>query len=151
MAETGVQTTEIATKLSHSEVKSTIRDHCLEKWNHKYIHSTTGGQYKWLFPRIHAKSNHQNNLIFRLQTGHCRLKHHLHRIGSHQTGLCTVCQVQESVPHFLFQCPIYSLYRTVMKNYVESIGLKFDLQTLLSNKNAFDCVCLFIKSCKKVI
>ena len=151
VAETGAQTTEIAAKLSHSEVKSTIRDHCLEKWNHKYIHSTTGGQYRWLFPRIHTKLNHQNNLIFRLQTGHCRLKHHLHRIGSHQTDLCTVCQVQESVPHFLLQCPIYSLYRTVMKNYVESIGLKFDLQTLLSNKNTYDCVCLFIKSCKKVI
>ena len=59
VAETGIQTTEIATKLSHSEVKSTIRDHCLEKWNQKYIHSTTGGQYKWLFPRIHTKSNHQ--------------------------------------------------------------------------------------------
>ena len=53
--------------------------------------------------------------------------------------------------NFLFQCPIYSLYRAAMKNYVESIGLKFDLHTLLSNKNAFDCVCLFIKSCKKVI
>ena len=50
------------------------------------LHSTMGGQYKWLFPRIHTKSNHQNNLIFRLQTGHCRLKHHLHRIGSHQIG-----------------------------------------------------------------
>ena len=37
VAETGVQTTEIANKLSHSEVKSTIRDHCLEKWNQKYI------------------------------------------------------------------------------------------------------------------
>ena len=31
VAETGVQTTEIATKLPHSEVKSAIRDHCLEK------------------------------------------------------------------------------------------------------------------------
>ena len=53
-------------------------------------------------------------------------------------GPGTVCQVPESVPHFLLQCPIYSLYRTVMQNYVESIGLKFDFQILLSNKNAFD-------------
>ena len=42
--ETGVQNKEVATKLSYSEAKSIIRDHCLEKWNQIYIHSTTGSQ-----------------------------------------------------------------------------------------------------------
>ena len=37
--ETGVQNKEVATKLSYSEAKSIIRDHCLEKWNLIYIHS----------------------------------------------------------------------------------------------------------------
>ena len=35
--ESDVQTIELETKLSYSEVKSIIRHHCLEKWNQKYI------------------------------------------------------------------------------------------------------------------
>ena len=80
--ETGVQTKEIATKLSHSEAKSIIRDHCLETWNHIYIHSTTGSQYKRLFPQVQTKQNHQINSIFRLQTGHSRLNYYFHHLNS---------------------------------------------------------------------
>ena len=147
-----VQTIELETKLSYSEVKSIIRHHCLEKWNQKYIQPTTGSQYKSLFPDVQSKNpKHHNNQIFRLQTGHCRLNYHLHRIAKHQTGLCQVCNVPESVSHFLFHCPHYIHFRSVMKNYVDNMGLKFDLHDILTNKCTFDCVCDFVKSCKKFI
>ena len=147
-----VQIIELETKLTYSEVKSIIRHHCLEKWNQKYIQPTTGSQYKSLFPDVQSKNpKHHNNQIFRLQTGHCRLNYHLHRIAKHQTGLCQVCNVPESVSHFLFHCPHYFHFRSVMKNYVDNMGLKFDLHNILTNKCTFDCVCDFVKSCKKFI
>ena len=149
LVETGVQAKEIATKLSYSEAKSIIREHCLEKRSHIYIHSTTGSQYKWLFPQVQTKQNHQINSNFRLQTGHSRLNDHSHRIGKHPTGLCEVCKVPESVQNFLFQCPNYSHFRTVLKNGVESMGLKFNFFSILTNKCAFECVCRFIISSKK--
>ena len=122
LVETGVQTKEIATKLSYSEAKSIIRDHRLEKWNQIYIHSTTGSQYKWLFPQMQTKQNHQINSIFRLQIGHSRLNYHSHRIEKHPTGLCKACKVPESVQHFLFQCSNHSHFQTVLKNRIERMG-----------------------------
>jgi len=33
------------------------------------------------------KNEHNSMTVFRLQTGHCRLNHHLLRLNLHQTGL----------------------------------------------------------------
>ena len=106
---------------------------------------------KWLFPQVQTRQNHQINSIFRLQTGHSWLNYHSHRIGKHPTDLCEVCEVPESVQHFLFQCPNYSYFRTVLKNGIESMGLKFNLFYILTNKSAFECDCGFIIASKKFI
>ena len=59
-------------------------------------------------PRRHA------NLLFQLRTGHVPLYRHLERIGKVLTATCPACEeAQESVSHYLLDCPAYSLHRAV--------------------------------------
>ncbi|KAF8983529.1 hypothetical protein BDQ17DRAFT_1184606, partial [Cyathus striatus] len=46
-----------------------------------------------------------STLLVYLITGHCPLRHHLHRIGKTDNPFCTSCRhKRETVDHFLFHC-----------------------------------------------
>ena len=94
--------------LSLSEIISIIIRHCLMIWQQQYISNSTGAFYKKCFPSIYNRNLSSCPQIFRLQTGHCRLNSHMQRIGLHDTGLCSRCNVPEDVIHYLFVCPKYN-------------------------------------------
>ena len=141
-----VQIKRAESKLFYSEVKSFIRDHIHEKWNHHYIAYPAGGQYKFLFPNVQNVPSFQSKEILRLQTAHCCLNQRLLKINCHDTGLCSKCKVPETVPHFLFVCPNYSTDRNILKSAVEKLGLSFDLISILSNKVVYPHLIQYICS-----
>ena len=71
----------------------------------------------------------KDTLITRLRLHGCFLNKYLHKIGLHDSGLCDICRVPETVEHFLFNCPSHcfltkSLYDTAEAfKHVPSIGL----------------------------
>jgi len=64
-------------------------------------------------------------IIFRLCTGHCKLNHHLSRIGLHRDGLCGQCEIPETVEHMIEVCPKYLTARKRLKTCTQSIWYFF--------------------------
>ena len=56
---------------------------------------------------IYHLQRHQQVVIFRLRTGHCRLRSHLHRLGLSHTPNCP-CETGPHTPeHVLQDCPLH--------------------------------------------
>ena len=73
--------------LSISDIKLITKDHCFSLWQQQYVSNSTALKYKNLFPSITDRNSASSPFLFRLQTGHCKLNAHMHRIGLHSTGL----------------------------------------------------------------
>ncbi len=56
---------------------------------------------------IHNLSRREQVMFTHLRTGHSNLNHTLHIIGKHNTGLCDVCLLEETVEHVLKKCKAY--------------------------------------------
>ena len=70
--------------------------------------SKTYGQLIAGLSRRHA------NLLLQLRTNHVPLQAYLARIGKTLTATCPTCrEAPETVAHYLFACPTYSLHRAV--------------------------------------
>ena len=74
------------------------------------------------FANITAKlPRHHSSLLFQLRSGHAPLNKHLFRIARSQTATCPQCNTaQESVHHFLLQCPAYIRQRNVLQHKLGS-------------------------------
>ena len=92
--------------LRYGEAKREIKKSSQEKW--KRQHPASNKNDPW-----HKLSRAEQVTIFRLRTGHTRLKAHLFgklKIGS--TGLCNCKEADETVDHVLNECPLYIQKRT---------------------------------------
>ncbi|KAI0365551.1 hypothetical protein BV20DRAFT_913898, partial [Pilatotrama ljubarskyi] len=80
-----------------------------------------------------------------LRTNHVPLQSYLHRIGKAPSAACPTCgREPETVPHYLFACPTYSLHRAV---HFAPLGYSGrNLATLLSSKDAQSPLFAFINS-----
>ena len=64
--------------------------------------------------------------IIQLRTGHCGLNSYLHRFGLTDSPLCECGTGQETVEHFLLECPLYSEQRTEMRNKAGTMDMRVD-------------------------
>jgi len=71
-------------------------------------------------------SRHQEVVITRLRLGKCQLNAYLYQIGKHRDGLCVTCKKQETVSHFLIECP-----NNVVCSAVHAASSKFNLNPTL--------------------
>ena len=63
---------------------------------------------------IAGLSRRHANLLLQLRTNHVPLQAYLARIGKALTSTCPTCrEAPETVAHYLFACPTYSLHRAV--------------------------------------
>ncbi|CDO75099.1 hypothetical protein BN946_scf185010.g24 [Trametes cinnabarina] len=80
-------------------------------------------------PRRHA------NLLVQFRTNHVPLQSYLHRFGRAPDATCPTClQELETVVHYLFACPTYSLHRAI---HFRTLGFSGrTLRTLLNSRDA---------------
>ena len=64
--------------------------------------------------------------IIQLRTGHCGLKSYLHRFGLVDSPLCDCEAGQETVEHFLLECPLYREQRRELRNKAGSANMRVD-------------------------
>ena len=107
-------------RLSRNEVEFLISSHCQDLWETYYANSGEESHYKTIWPdpckpKEGNLSRKYSRILFRLETGHCRLNYHLHRIGCHPNGLCSECRIEETVEHFVLYCTKYTHYRQQLK------------------------------------
>ncbi|CDO68810.1 hypothetical protein BN946_scf184805.g19 [Trametes cinnabarina] len=80
-------------------------------------------------PRRHA------NLLVQFRTNHVPLQSYLHRFGRAPDATCPTClQEPETVAHYLFACPTYSLHRAIHFRTLCFSGRT--LRTLLNSRDA---------------
>ena len=60
---------------------------------------------------LHQLARHQQTIIFRLRTGHCRLNSHLKRIGIKTSTQCPCGEADQTPEHYLQSCSLHQQAR----------------------------------------
>ena len=63
---------------------------------------------------LHQLARHQQTIIFRLRTGHCRLNSHLKRIGVKTSAQCPCGEADQTPEHYLQSCSLHQQARQQM-------------------------------------
>ncbi len=83
---------------------------------------------------IHNLSRREQVIFTHLRTGHSNLNHNLHIIGKHNTGLCDVCLIEETVEHVLKKCKAYNKERRILKEELQAVGCQeFTITSILND------------------
>ena len=86
-------------KLSYHEAKVLIRNKRLADFKHRK------GGYNPQQYTLRLLSRHEQTMIFRLRTGHCRLRSHMIKIDIEDSAICGL-EAQTTVP-VLQSCPLH--------------------------------------------
>ena len=85
------------------------KTHIKHRWSSRFLDKT--GNFKPHLDPIHCLSRAAQSTIFRLRTGHSRLRSHLKRIGVAETAFCE-CNTGEQTPGYVLQtCPLHQQLR----------------------------------------
>ena len=104
LAKEGSQLPQQPVPSTYEEAKTIIR----AKFNKDWATENNGYQAR-RDPIRFLERQHQTS-IYRLRTGHCCLRSHLHRIGVKQSPLCE-CRVNQTPYHILQDCPLLQAER----------------------------------------
>ena len=102
-----------------------------------------------ILPIYKLKNRLYEKVIYRLRIGHVGLKSYLNRIGLADSAMCEHCrgQVEETVQHYLLECPAFSVQRQCMyaKLLKHKIGI-VNLKVLLGGERIYQDQCIEILS-----
>ena len=109
------------------------------KWKQTLKTCKTGKTYHELFPLDSDKppvapSRKMETVIFRMRLHSCFLNQYLFKIGLHPDGLCSVCNVLESVEHFLLNCAKHQKLTKSLSDAAINQGLIPSLRLYLSKE-----------------
>ena len=105
LAKEGREKEQPPSHLSYREVKTLI--HNKKK---AIFHCKTEG-YNPNQDALHQLARHQQTIIFRLRTGHCRLNSHLKRIGVKTSAQCPCGEANQTPEHYLQSCSFHQQAR----------------------------------------
>ena len=82
-------------------------------------------------------SRKKETLISKLRLGKCALNRHLFKMRRHADGKCQTCpQEDETVQHFLMECPAQSSLRRAIRDKINSL----ELSSMLSNTASVELI-----------
>ena len=138
------------------DVNALVRRHCRRIWDDEYQRDDRGSHYKLfqgsVVDSVPLPENRlYQRILFRLQSGHCRLNSHLHRIKCAVSPDCELCHCPETVRHFLIDCPKYQFYRRFLAKACRNSGTPFTMKNLLTLRNLTTHVGEFVQSCDRFL
>ena len=93
-------------KISYGEAKTLIQRQFHQKWTEAHPSPSDDG--------IKNLQRQQQTILFRLRTGHCRLRYHMYRLGLCHSPDCP-CETGPQTPeHILQSCPLYQAERSCL-------------------------------------
>ena len=99
LAKSGSRLEQTNPPISYREAKTAIKSQYKKLWDEEHNHPSDD--------QLPQLERHEQTTIFRLRTGHCRLRAHLHRIGLSHTPDCP-CETGSQTPeHILQSCPLH--------------------------------------------
>ena len=130
-------------QLTSAEQAAVFKEYLREK-NIKDLHEgkykdntntkTRSGMQKW---HIH-KSRHITRVLFRLRTGHNRLKANLVRFNNKIDSTCSYCEEDETTKHILLKCPGLETEREKIRLYFTAHNIEINLRNLLGLNQKFN-------------
>jgi len=66
-----------------------------------------------------------------MRFGHTGLNSTLKLIGKHETGMCEVCNINETVDHVIIYCEKYNEERMRLRNWLRKEKIRLDMNELL--------------------
>ena len=87
-------------------------------------------------------------ILAQLRTGHCPLNKYLHRVGRRESPECGCGYGEETVEHFLLECPRYSIQRRALRGKVGV--MEMNMATLLGRYGVFKHTMEFIRDTKRM-
>ena len=148
-AASSLETTE-EMPLTIKEASGVFYDICKNKWDQRYMESTTGAHYREYQPSVYRSIDSEKlfskyqRILFRLQTGHCGLRSHLHRIGNVDSPLCRNCFMEETVTHFILHWPVYEEEKTILFTKVYEAKAQFTLLKILTDMRIIPYTAKFV-------
>ena len=119
--------------------------HIQSLWQQEYNHSKQGAAYRALESAVSekVKFSHKNRnketKLTRLRLGKCSLKKYLHDIKAHPDGLCSNCQLPETIEHLLIDCTS-SQIPMKLRNKCSFLNIQPNLVNILSTTELLDLV-----------
>ena len=116
---------------------SNVEKHVTELWQRQWDSETRCRLYHQLEPSVRRtykfsfKTRSVETMAHRLRFGRCGLNYVLHQISKHDTGLCDLCQVPETVRHFLLECA--GVEAKMISELCANMGIPHTLETVLGN------------------
>ena len=109
------------------------------------------------FPEVASAAlllRHRSNAVtFQLLSGHCALNSHQHRFGFSASPACLCGHNNETLAHYLFSCPLFSLLRQNLKDTAVSNNISWPPSLCEFPKSSvlFNALTLFVKKSKRLM
>lgn len=136
--------------------KALIRKSVWMQWATEWTSGSDSASTRDFFPTPgHARFLQRSFLyheISQLVTGHSALNHHLYKIGRATSPRCACGEDEETMLHFLFQCPRFSLERCTLQQSVSDAGIFFPppLNVFSENPVLFKKLLKFVTNTKRL-
>lgn len=105
LAKAGSMLQQPRASLSYREAKTVLKQQQRSRWRQK------NGGYSPQSDSIMHLDRRGATIIYRLRTGHCRLRAHLKRLHLADSALCACTHSDQTPTHILQDCPLYTSQR----------------------------------------
>ncbi|XP_063623904.1 uncharacterized protein LOC134795903 [Cydia splendana] len=140
-----------------SFVKRSIRMSTLDEWNQRYKSGETASITKLFFPDAvkayrMTKKFTPTNLKTQLMTGHGGFSEYLNRFKCKESPSC-ICDSnkQETVPHILFECPVFGKERFEIEQKTKFDITAANLQNIMNSTEMENFLEFCLQIVKKVV
>lgn len=143
----------LPSNIKFHEVHSLIDDHFYRNWLKGCNLSTTGIQYINIFGPLFQTitysckfSRNKEVIINRLRLQSCKFNFYLYKIGLCPSPLCDICQVPDTVNHFLTNCSKHNSLHANLSCATKELKVQSCLVNYLSNINLINIIVNYIIS-----
>lgn len=138
------------------ELTKHMKSHYKEIWQYEWEISEKGRDLFNIQENVgkHIKvqgySRKEMILLHQIRLGKCRLNYYLYVIKQHENGMCDICNVPETIEHYLSNCTKYNRERTIMKNSLKIQNVNVGNVMNESSKDNFRSLMRYIKDTKRL-
>ena len=129
-----------------SDLNKMAVKYCTSKWQNIWNSENRGRHLFSIVPTVSRSphyicriNRHKETVVTRLLVGKCRLNYYMHIMGLHHTGLCDYCRVNETIEHYLTECPASGPHNALLKICGQK-NIPMSIQHIFSHMELFDVI-----------
>ena len=149
-------TAEVTTghSLAIAQIKSTITKITLAFWSEEWVRSQRGNITRDFFPTPAVpkfiSSGHLSRQVTQVLTGHSYLNSHMLRFGFATSAACQCSHNDESIRHYIFDCPLYMNARSNLRHSCSNLSWSPALHEFMKDGASWEALKTYIQSTKRL-